>query len=60
MTSNEIAETKTRARIERLYEAFAHHDLEMLREVVTSRKGRCPAPTRWHRYFRTSLPLFLT
>lgn len=51
MTSNVVAEAETRAKIERLYEAFSHHDLELLRDVVTADweylpepKGAAPGP----------------
>jgi predicted ester cyclase len=59
MTSNLIAETETRARIERLYEAFSRHDLEMLRKVVTpdweyipEPKGALPGPDQMAAIFR--------
>jgi predicted ester cyclase len=63
---DEISETKTRATIERLYEAFAHHDLEMLRKVVTpdweyipESKGAMPGPDQMASVFQniaTALP----
>ncbi|CAN7796059.1 ester cyclase [Paraburkholderia hospita] len=59
MTPTEVAETKARARIERLYEAFAHHDLEMLRNVVTpdweyipGLKGAKPGPDQMASIFQ--------
>jgi predicted ester cyclase len=59
MTSNLIAETETRARIERLYEAFSRHDLEMLRKVVTpdweyipEPKGALPGPDQMAAIFQ--------
>jgi len=45
MTSNEIDEAKTRTSIERLYEAFARHDVEMLREVVSPDWEYIPEPS---------------
>jgi predicted ester cyclase len=60
MTTNEIAETKTRARIERLYDAFARHDLDMLRNVVTpdweyipEPKGAKPGPDQMASIFQS-------
>ncbi|WP_253189924.1 hypothetical protein [Paraburkholderia fungorum] len=61
MTSNVVAEAETRAKIERLYEAFSRHDLALLRDVVTADweylpepKGQRPVRTRWPRYSTTS------
>jgi predicted ester cyclase len=66
MTSNVLAETETRTKIERLYEAFSRHDLEILRQVVTSDweyipepKGALPGPDQMASIFRnigTALP----
>jgi predicted ester cyclase len=66
MTSNVVAEAETRARIERLYEAFSRHDLELLRNVVTADweyipepKGASPGPDQMAAIFRniaTALP----
>lgn len=44
MTSNVSAGTEIRATIERLYQAFSRHDLELLRTVVTSDWEYLPEP----------------